>query len=165
MSSFCCCCCCVSYDFREETIFGSSLIPFVLFMLNVSMYVHWFPRRCHCHMMLVYFNSNTTYRTGTAYPSGTLEFTPGINGVHVTQSLVFCVVLCSPLFVPLSVFPFDHCIVCSSIYVFWLPLCNLQTVFIEQTTKHFTFCNIRTCWFLNYLGAILTIICLLEYFK
>ena len=103
MSSFCCCCC-VSYDFREETIFGSSLIPFVLFMLNVSMYVHWFPRRCHCHMMLVYFNSNTTYRTGTAYPSGTLEFTPGINGVHVTQSLVFCVVLCSPLFVPLSVF-------------------------------------------------------------
>ena len=104
MSSFCCCCCCVSYDFREETIFGSSLIPFVLFMLNVSMYVHWFPRRCHCHMMLVYFNSNTTYRAGTAYPSGTLEFTPDINGVHVTQSLVFCVVLCSPLFVPLSVF-------------------------------------------------------------
>ena len=104
MSSFCCCCCCVSYDFREETIFGSSLIPFVLFMLNVSMYVHWFPRRCHCHMMSVYFNSNTTYRGGTAYPSGTLEFTPGINGVHVTQSLVFCVVLCSPLFVPLSVF-------------------------------------------------------------
>jgi hypothetical protein len=29
--------------------------------------------------------------TGTAYPSGAPEFTPGFSGVRVTQSLVLCV--------------------------------------------------------------------------
>ena len=34
-----------------------------------------------------------------AYPSGALEFTPDFSGVHVAQSLVFCVVFCISLFV------------------------------------------------------------------
>ena len=62
------------------------------------------------------------------------------NGVLVAPSLVFCVMLCTPLFV-LCTFSFDHCVVCTSsfdhcvvctfsfdhcvvcplIYGFWLP--------------------------------------------
>jgi hypothetical protein len=43
-----------------------------------------------------------TSGTGTAYHSGTTEFTPRLSGVHVAQSLVFCVVFCRSLFVLLS---------------------------------------------------------------
>jgi len=41
--------------------------------------------------------SSTTGATsgaGTAYLSGTHEFTPGFSGVSVIQSLVFCVLFC-----------------------------------------------------------------------
>ena len=66
--------------------------------------------------------------TGTAYPSGTPEFTPGFSGVPVTRSLVLyacfvdhCLSFCTVSFV--------HCVVCSSsIYGFWLPLWYLQTL-------------------------------------
>ena len=37
-------------------------------------------------------------------------------------SLVFCVVFCTSLFVLFPFFLFGHCIVCPSIYDFWLPL-------------------------------------------
>ena len=36
---------------------------------------------------------------GPAYLSGTSEFIPGFSGVHVAQSLVFCVLYCRSLFV------------------------------------------------------------------
>ena len=45
---------------------------------------------------------------GTAYPSGTLGFTPAFNGVRVIQSLVFYVVFCRSTIVCLS--SFDHCL-------------------------------------------------------
>jgi len=52
-----------------------------------------------------FVSSGATSVTSTAYPSGAHVFNPGF-----TQSLVFCVVFCRPLFVfcPLS---FDQCIV------------------------------------------------------
>ena len=46
--------------------------------------------------------SNTkgvTSGAGTAYPSGTPEFTPVFSGVRVPQSLVFSVMFCRSLFV------------------------------------------------------------------
>ena len=39
----------------------------------------------------------------TAYPSGAPEFTPILSGVHVSRSLVFCVVFCRSLFVLLVI--------------------------------------------------------------
>jgi len=50
-------------------------------------------------------SSNTVGVTSgaeTAYPSGTLEFTPVFSGVDVSRSLVFCVVFCRSLFVLLA---------------------------------------------------------------
>ena len=50
----------------------------------------------------VCIKNNTTGATcgvGTAYPSGTPEFTPVASGVCVTGSLVLCVMFCRLLFV------------------------------------------------------------------
>ena len=53
---------------------------------------------------------------------------PVFSWVRVIRSLVLCVMFCRSLFVLLSFF-FGHCVVCpSSIYIFWLPLWNLQTL-------------------------------------
>jgi hypothetical protein len=41
----------------------------------------------------------TTCGEGTAYPSGTPEFTLVVSGVHVIGSLVLCVMFCRLLFV------------------------------------------------------------------
>jgi hypothetical protein len=66
-----------------------------------------------------------------------------VSGVHVSQSLVFCVVFYRSLFVLLltivlsvhwfmtSDYPFDHCIVCSFIYDFWLPFWPLYCLSID----------------------------------
>ena len=58
-----------------------------------------------------------------------LSLSPVFNGVRVTRSLVLCV-----CFVDRSLsfctFSFGHCVVCSSIYGFWLPIWYLQTLFI-----------------------------------
>jgi hypothetical protein len=49
-----------------------------------------------------------------------INFPSGYNRIRVGRSLVFCVMFCRSLFIPLS---FGHFIVCpSSIYGFWLPL-------------------------------------------
>ena len=45
-------------------------------------------------------------RARTAYPTGAHEFTPGFSGIRVARSLVFCVVICTSLFVLLSDFLF-----------------------------------------------------------
>jgi hypothetical protein len=50
---------------------------------------------------------------------------PGFSGARVSRSVVFCVVFGRSLFV---LFSFGHCVVCSEIYVFWLPLWYLQTL-------------------------------------
>ena len=51
--------------------------------------------------------------SGTANPSGAPEFTPVFCGVHVAQSLFFCVVFCSSFVC--SFLHFGPCIVCPSI--------------------------------------------------
>jgi hypothetical protein len=43
--------------------------------------------------------TGTTYGVGTAYPSGTPEFTLVVSGVRVIGSLVLCVMFCRLLFV------------------------------------------------------------------
>jgi hypothetical protein len=66
---------------------------------------------------------------------GHLSSQPDFNGVRVARSLVLCVELCRSLFVLLSFF-FCHCVVCPSIYEFWLPVWCLQTLLSEW--HHFT---------------------------
>ena len=56
---------------------------------------------------------------------------PIVVGVHVAWSLSFYVVFCRSLFVVLSLFSFGHCVVCPSIYSFWLPLWYLQTFLLK----------------------------------
>jgi hypothetical protein len=56
--------------------------------------------------------------TGTAYPSGTPEFTPVFSGVRVTRSLVLYVCFVDRC-LSFCTFSFGHCVVCSSsIYEF-----------------------------------------------
>ena len=67
-----------------------------------------------------------TCRTCTASRSGEPLFTLiFFTGVRVAEPLLFCVMFCTSLFV---LFLFGHCIVCPSIYGFWLPIWYLQTV-------------------------------------
>jgi hypothetical protein len=55
---------------------------------------------------------------GTAYPSGTSEFTPVVSWVQVTLSLVLCVYFVDRC-LSFCTFSFGHCVVCfSSIYGF-----------------------------------------------
>jgi hypothetical protein len=56
---------------------------------------------------------------------GHLSSPPDFNGVRVTRSLILCEELCRSLFVLLSFF-FCHCVVCPSMYEFWLPVWCLQ---------------------------------------
>jgi hypothetical protein len=55
-------------------------------------------------------------------------FTPGFSGVRVTRSLVVCVVCFVDHCLSFCTFSFGHCVVCSSIYGFWLALWYLQTL-------------------------------------
>jgi hypothetical protein len=56
---------------------------------------------------------------GPAYLSGTSEFIPRFSGVHVAQSLVFCVLVYRSLFslflLDIGTFSFGHYVVCSSL--------------------------------------------------
>ena len=52
------------------------------------------------------------------------------SGVHVARSLVLCVCFVDRCLSFCS-FSFGHCVVCSSIYGFWLPLWYLQTLHIH----------------------------------
>jgi hypothetical protein len=73
---------------------------------------------------------NTTSATsgsGSIDPSGAPEFTPVFSGTPVTGpfALYVCLVDCCFSF---CTFSFRHCVVCSLIYGFWLPLWSLQTL-------------------------------------
>jgi hypothetical protein len=60
------------------------------------------------------------------------------SGVRVTRSLVLCVRFVDRC-LSLCTFSFGHCVVCSSIYRFWLPLWYLQTllpIFLHSTLFH-----------------------------
>ena len=60
--------------------------------------------------------TGVTSGVGTAHPSRAPEFTPIFSGVHVAQSLVFCVIFCS--------FSFGH---------------NVLSVLFLITTFHYPF--------------------------
>ena len=66
--------------------------------------VMWF---CWSHL-----SHNTTGVTGTATPPQHLSSPEVFSGVHVARSLIFCVVFCRSLFVQLSFFPSDSCMLC-----------------------------------------------------
>jgi hypothetical protein len=72
--------------------------------------------------------------TGNAHPSGTPEFTPVFSRVRVTRSLVLCVCFVDRCF-SFCPFYFGHCVVCPSIYRFWLPLWYLQTLLPTNINK------------------------------
>ena len=55
------------------------------------------------------------------------EFIPSFSDVHVAWSLAFYVCLVDRC-LSCCTFSFGHCVVCPSIYGFWLPLCYLQTL-------------------------------------
>ena len=57
------------------------------------------------------------------HPSSPLVF----SGVRLTRSLVLCVCFVDRC-LSFCLFSFGHCVVCSSIYGFWLPLWYLQTL-------------------------------------
>ena len=100
------------------------------FMLIVFIYAYWCPTQFPYQMMFVSFNSTTTGVTcgaGTANPSGAHECTPGFCGVRVPRSLVLCVV---DRCLSFCYFSFGHCIICPSIYRFWVTLWYLQTLLI-----------------------------------
>jgi hypothetical protein len=59
-----------------------------------------------------------------------LSSPPVFSGVHVTRSLVLYI--CFPdRCLSFCAFSFGHCVVCSSIYGFWLPLWLLQTLLVN----------------------------------
>ena len=69
------------------------------------------------------------------------------SGVRVTRSLVLCLCFVERCF-SFCLFSFGHCVVCPSIYGFWLPLWYLQTLltvtsdnlacnFVKRYTKNF----------------------------
>ena len=89
---------------------------------------------------------------------GHLSSLPVFRGVHVVRSLVF-IVFCKALLV-FYPFSFSHCIVCPSIYGFWLPRWCLQTsldssisstplyeVYISQLIRNTRACN----WYSHFL--------------
>ena len=88
--------------------------------------------RHHLQMSTDYL-LDATSGAGTAYASRAPEWSPPVfSGVHVTRSLVLCVCFVDRC-VSFCTFSFGHCVVCSSIYGFWLPLWYLQTLLILST--------------------------------
>ena len=56
-----------------------------------------------------------------------LSSPPVFSGVRVSRSLVLCVCFVDRC-LSFCTFSFGHCVVCSSLYGFWLPLWYLQTL-------------------------------------
>ena len=71
---------------------------------------------------------------------------PVFSGVRVTRSLVLCVCFVDRC-LSFCTFSVGHCVVCSSIYKFWLPLWYLQTLLIFCTKD-------RTNWWQSLTTAI-----------
>jgi hypothetical protein len=114
---------------------------------------HKWPQICStCHKHFPVLSSFTTYcrvfgwinttgatnGAGTAYPSEAPEFTPVFSGVRVTRSLVLYVCFVDRC-LSFCTFSFGHCVVCSSIYGFWLPLWYLQT--LPNTLPYLVHCQ------------------------
>jgi hypothetical protein len=81
--------------------------------------------------------------------------------VHVSRSLVFCLMFCKPLFLILFFF-FAHCIVCHSSYGFWLSLWYPQTL-LGRDQLYFVFAFVFGL-FLFLLCFCLPLFCVLYQF-
>ena len=127
---------------------GGSCFIHVTFFVFVFIYVYWCPTRFPYQMMFVLLNSNSTGANsgaGTAYtfPKHPTS-TPYSSEVRVAWSLIFSAVMvdyCSS---------FCHCIICPSIYNFWLLLKYLQTFLIHHSElnlqivySNHVFCQIK----------------------
>ena len=130
-------CCPLRFDRKFDVRFIYAPICFVwvhvLFMSFVFIFisVHWCPTRSISDDVCV--TTGAASGTETTHRSRASESTPGYLQVGFDQSLVVCVEFCRSLFVPLSC-SFGHCIVCLSIYGFWLPLWHLQTILCYGNT-------------------------------
>jgi hypothetical protein len=64
---------------------------------------------------------------------GHLSSTSAFNEVRITRSLVFrrMYMFCRSLFLSFCPFSFGHCVVCSSIFWFWLPLWYLFAIVLS----------------------------------
>ena len=105
------------------------------------------------------FNSNNTFITRgaeIAYPPGSPEIPPVIfSRTFVAHSLIFCVVLCQPLFI--SFYPFlaialfvffSHFIVCPRVYDFRLSFCYLHfSYYVLKCLKRNNICFLILCTF------------------
>jgi hypothetical protein len=88
--------------------------------------------------------TGATSGAGTVHFSGASEFAPGFySRVRVTRSLVSHVCFVDR-FLFFCTFSFDHCVVCSSIYRFWLPLWYLQTLLKHDSQMTGYACRIST---------------------
>ena len=72
------------------------------------------------------YMTGATSGAGTTYSFRSTEFTPGFKWGSCQSIFRFLCMFGRSLFVPLYLFSFGHCVVCSSIYEFWLPLWYLQ---------------------------------------
>ena len=73
-------------------------------------------------------------------PPGHPSSPPVFSGVRVTGPLVFCVVFCRKL--SFCLFSFGDCIVCPSIYGFWLLLCYIQPLLNISFINYHSVCNL-----------------------
>ena len=94
--------------------------------------------------------TGATSGTGTAYPSGAPEFTPGFSRVRVTRSIVMCM-FCRSLFVLLQFFFWSLFFLFFDIRIL-IPLCYLQTLLIYCGVQRFI--SVPLC-VLNELNAYL----------
>ena len=117
---------------------------------------------------------------------GHLSWAPVFSGVHMAQTLVFCVLFCKSLFVIVFLFfcqlywlsfyfgilwslywlffldlqlliaslvSYGHCIVCSSIYSYWLPLWYLMVIVLAVLLRFTaTDCLFGILWSLYWLS-------------
>ena len=116
------------YSNKQKTINANTTI--IQNIHSVMKYLcHKWPRICStCRK---HFPDHSSFITATN-PSEAPAHTPVFSGVRVTRSLVLWVCFVDCCLILLS-FSFGHCVVCSSIYVFWLPFWYLQSL-LRKTT-------------------------------
>jgi hypothetical protein len=100
---------------------------FQLWTCPVTMCMHWTGKTQISKRCLWTLKVGATSGEEIANPSGAPEFTPGFSWGSCYSIFSFMCMFCRSLFVLLYFF-FGHCVVCSSIYGFWLPLWYLQTL-------------------------------------
>ena len=92
--------------------------------------------------------------------SGAAKLVPAFRGDSCCS--IFCF-LCHVL--QIVVCPFDHCVISPSIYILWLPLWYLQTLFIWQCSLWYV---IWLCFlyniFITTLSMLFVWLCFLQYF-